>query len=451
MITRTHHNYFTDQDQNSTMSKFQQFISNITAANSAKISPVESLANNNSINLSGLDPKTIKRVLDWQERAISQVRNDVKAWKNGWGMTTAEDDPKNFALQLMYEIDVMNDLMVTSQVENRLNECLGTEFSIKSRKGKTRDEAQTEVVAQSIGIRELITKVWESYLFGYSLVQQHVEVKDGGVMQLVTEDVPRTNVVPKKGRFYRDYTEDKYINYRELPEYGSYLLEFDTKKIGLLNKMVPILLFKKFALSNWSELCEIYGIPPRVIKTDTQNPKMLQRAQRMMADTGSAAWYIIDESEKMEWAQAVTTNGEVFQNILRFLNNEVSMVLSGAIIGQDTQNGNRSKDESAQEMLSKLVKSDLKRIEMTMNTIVIPALVKIGFLKGDILFEFDPTEDLDTLWTRTKDSFSEFDVDPEWVKNKFGIQITGKKQPNQPPTQNPKTNLSLGFLEGFFD
>lgn len=410
-------------------------------------SSISGLNQSNQVNLAGLDKATQKRVLNWQQKALSNVRNDVQQWKNNWAMTTA-DEPKNWPLQLMYENDVMHDLLVTSQVENRLNDCLSVEFSIKSKKGKVKDETQTDLMIQSIGVRELITKIWESHFYGYSLVQQNVFVDENKNLQLTVENIPRTNIVPQLGRFYSDYSEDKFIEYRNLNEYGSYLLEFDSKKLGLFNKLMPVILFKKFALSNWSELCEIYGIPPRVIKTDTQNPSMLNRALRMMMDTGSAAWYIIDESEKMEWAQAVTTNGEVFKNILTFINNEVSMALSGAIIGQDTTNGSRSKDEAAQVMLGKLVKSDLKRIEMTMNTIVIPALVKIGFLKGDIYFEFDPTEDLDKLWTRTKDSFSEFEIDQEWLKNKFGVQIIGKKQSSTPPSNKPN---NLSFFEGFFD
>lgn len=429
---------------------FFQFIAtnvlgNAQSGKSSVFNP--NLKQTNQVNLEGLDSKTMKRVLDWQQKAISQVRSDVKQWKTNWALTTAEDDPKNWALQLMYDNDVMNDLLVTSQIENRINACLGTEFALKSKKGKQKDEIQSELMNQSIGVRSIISSIWEAHFYGYSMVQQSIVVQEDKSLSLEVENVPRTNIVPVKGRFYGDYSQDKFINYRELAEYGSYILEFDTKKLGLLNKLVPIILFKKFALSNWSELCEIYGIPPRVIKTDTQNPQMLNRAQRMMMDTGAAAWYIIDESEKMEWSAAVTTNGEVFQNILNFLNNEVSMVLTGAIIGQDTKNGSFSKDKAGQDMLGSLIKSDLKRIEMTMNTTVIPALIKIGFIKGDIYFEFDATEDLETLWTRTKDSFSEFDVDPEWIKNKFGVQIVGKKQAAAPSN---KTN-NLGFLEGFFD
>ena len=72
-------------------------------------------------------------------------------------------------------------------------------------------------------------------------------------------------------------------------------MEFGSpRNYGLLNKAVPHALFKKFAHSCWSELCEIYGIPPRYIKTNTQDPEMLDRAEQMLRDMGSAAYFIID-------------------------------------------------------------------------------------------------------------------------------------------------------------
>lgn len=382
-----------------------------------------------------------KQVLAWQKKSLSLIRSDVKQWKTAWQMTSA-DEPKNYNLQLLYDTEVMQDALLTSQMENRINKALKTEFAIKSKKSGEKDEQQTMIMAQSLGVRTILTEILLAHYLGYSLLELAVTINDSGELELIVNPVPRTNVVPQNGRFYSDYSEDRFIEYRNLAEYGSYILEFDTGGVGLINKVVPHVLFKKFAFSCWSELCEIFGIPPRVMKTDTQNPSMLNRAKQMMMDTGAAAWFIIDESEKFEWGQGVQTNGDVFKQLIGSENNEIAMLISGAIIGQDTKNGNRSKDESAREVLMELVQSDLKRLEMIMNSKVIPALVKIGFLKGEIRFEFDATEDLDSLWAKTREAWQEFNVDPEWVKDKFGIEITGVKE-NKATGQN----LQLDFFD----
>jgi len=422
------------------MSKIGTLINNIRSDWFGSSQPVTNLA-------AGLTKDQQKKVIQWKDKALSLVRTDIKQWKAAWMDTTAEDDPKNWRLQNIYEYDVALDGLVTSQVENIRDKCLGTEFSLKPKgKGKTTtvDEEQTKKLANSIGFRTIREKITMAQFHGYEIMELSVIQKDGGEQELSVTVLPRTNFVPKKGRFYPDYSEDTHFAYREMPEYGSYLIEIDTGTIGAFNKTVPHALMKRFAYSCWSELCEIFGIPPRVLKTDTQNQQMLNRAVSMMKDIGAAAWYIIDEQEKMDFADGVNTNGDVFKQLKDSLNNELSLLISGVIYGQDTVNGNRSKDESAREIWEERITAYLKREEMIQNSIVIPALISIGFLKGNMEFEFHPTVDLDKLWTRTKDSMTEFDVDPVWLGETFGVKLLGKKQKTTP------TDNKLAAVLDFF-
>lgn len=256
--------------------------------------------------------------------------------------------------------------------------------------------------------------------------------------------MPRQNILPKSGTFLFDYNEEKGIKYRELPQYGTFLLEFGKAgEMGLLNKAIPHCLFKRFATSCYSELCEIYGIPPRVYKTDTQDPQAVSRGKQMMRDMGSAAWFIIDTTEEFEWAKGTTTNGDVYTNLISLCDNQNSLLISGAIIGQDTKHGSYSKDEAGQKLLSKLILADMAMVEMYMNTRVMPALARIGAIPADYIFAWEVSEDLGVLWKRTLEALNHFDIDPEWVKDKFGIAITGKKE------QNPLTP-NLNIAESFF-
>lgn len=242
---------------------------------------------------------------------------------------------------------------------------------------------------------------------------------------------------------YFDYADEKGINYREIPEYGTWLMEFgDKNDLGLLNNAVPHVLFKRFAQSCWSELCEIYGIPPRYMKTNTNDPGMLKRAERMMRDMGSAAWFIIDESEQFEFAQTTATNGDVFNNLIRLCDNQNSLLISGAIIGQDTKNGSRSKDESSQGMLAVLIDSDLSLIEQYWNSVIIPGLLNIGIISKPLTYSYPKAENLDELWTRTKEAATFLEINPEWVKTTFGIDVLGAKK-----EANTAQKLQLDFFD----
>ena len=172
------------------------------------------------------------------------------------------------------------------------------------------------------------------------------------------------------------------------------------------------------------------------MKTNTQDPAMLTRAEQMMRDMGAAAWFIIDETESFEFAKGADTNGDVYNNLIRLCNNEMSLLISGAVIGQDTKNGNESKETISVEMLENLVNADKRMVEGYMNTLVLPALSQIGMLKGELLFSFDPEEDVRLLWTMTKEVLPFMEVDPEWIKTKFGIEVTGTKtQASSPPSE----------------
>lgn len=154
---------------------------------------------------------------------------------------------------------------------------------------------------------------------------------------------------------------------------------------------------------------------------------MMRRSEQMMRDMGSAAWFIIDESEEFQFAQGVQTNGDVYKNLITLCNSEISMVSSGAIIGQDTQNGSRSKDESAQTMLQQLINSDLGLLEEAWNTIIIPAIQELGILPEGLYFAFEITEDITELWSMAKEALPYYDMDIEWLNRKFGLAITAKK------------------------
>ena len=370
-----------------------------------------------------------KRVLSYDLKAVSRAREDIKTWKAALTQAEHPETPKNFRLQQLYSI-VADDALLTSQIENRTNKLYSVSYQLRNASNNEANDVETEKLRDSGLFRQITNAILESIYYGYSLVElQQTENIDREQFYMV-DVIPRTNVVPRLGAFYKDYAEDKFIKYREIREFGIWLLEFDTKGLGLLNKAVKHVLMKDFAQSCWAELCEIYGIPPRYLKTNTQDPEMLKRGAKMMADMGAAAWMIIDNEETLEFADGIQTTGDVYKNLINLCNNEMSMLISGAIIAQDTVNGNRSKDESAQGVLWEKVMEDMVMVQDQWNRFVIPALRKLGIISGDVKFKFDIPEDLKELWSRVVQALPHYDIDPAWVKEKFGIEVTGKKTPN---------------------
>lgn len=377
-------------------------------------------------NLSAELPETKKRKDTWNDKialkTVSQARQDIDTWKSAVRMALAAQNPRRARLQALYD-DILLDALLTSQVENRKKQVTGATFTLKDANGEI-DEENTEALKAAPWLPALLAAQVDSILRGSTLVEFY---NPGNGLKLRT--INRRNVEPREGVLFWDENDSKGINYREAREYGWWVLEFgEYNDLGLLNKAVPHVLFKRFAQSCWSELCEIYGIPPRYIKTNTQDPVMLSRAEQMMRDMGAAAWFIIDDTEELQFAQGIKTDGDVYKNLINLCNNETSLLISGAVIGQDTEHGNRSKEQESAKALARLIESDKVLLEGQWASMVMPALVKLGLLPEGLTFYFEPEEDLTSLWEKTKDTFQYFDVDPDWIKQKFGIEVTAAKQ-----------------------
>ena len=364
-------------------------------------------------------PKTV-------QKPVSLMRNDIKSWKQAFQASVRPEDPKNDLIQALFE-RTMEDGLLTSQIENRRTKLFSIDWNLVNSKGEIDEDATKEL--KDAGVYRTLTKHASNALYyGYSLVELDI-VKDlDGKDKLNIELIDRQHVTPQNGRFYPDLHKEEFIEYRELREFGNFILEFQSDEYALINKAVKHVLMKDFAQSCWAELCEIYGIPPRFMKTDTQNKQLLNRAEAMMRDMGAAAWFIIDENEEFQFAEGVSSSGDVYNELMKVCNNENSMLVSGAIIAQDTKNGNRSKDESAQDVLWEKVMEDVVISQDHWNKIILPALVRIGFIPEGYTLEYVIPEDLESLWQKVIALMAYADVNLEWVEEKFGIEIDGKRE-----------------------
>ncbi len=371
-------------------------------------------------------PDPPKRKDTWNDKiqlkTISQARQDMATWKAATRAALNVEMPRRARIQELFD-NISLDALLTSQIENRKKQVVGASFTLKDANGEINEEL-TEALKAAPWLPSLLGAQVDSVFRG-TTVCEFYNTGDG----LNIRTINRRNVEPRAGMILLDENDTSGIMYREAKEYRWWVLEFgDPEDLGLLNKAVPHVLFKRFAQSCWSELCEIYGIPPRYIKTNTQDTVMLSRAEQMMRDMGAATWFIIDDTEELEFADGINTNGDVYKNLIQLSNNELSMLISGAVIGQDTVNGNKSKEVVSAKALGRLIEADKVTLEGQWASMVMPALTKLGVLPEGLTFCFEPEEDLTSLWEKTKDSFQYYDVDPDWIKSKFGIEVTGQKK-----------------------
>lgn len=351
---------------------------------------------------------------------IRRYRTDILDWRTALKASENVDNPNPVRLFDIYH-DVLIDALFTSQLENRMLMVTGADFELQNEADEP-DLESTKKLSGAMFFPDLQERLHETIWWHHSLFELGMEKGEVNV-----ELIPRKHVRPKKGIFLKRQYDTEGIAYRQMKEYGSWLIEAKRGSYpGLLNKAVPHILIKRFAQSCWSEFCEIYGMPIRTLKTNTSDPEMLAQAEKMMASLGSNPWAIIDESETMEYAEQVGSNGEVYKALIALCNSELSLLASGAIIGQDTEHGNYSKDKVGSGVLENRVFADMTWIENVWTSTILPALYRIGFLPPGLKFRYKIVEDLDGLWKKTYEASQHYNVDGAWIYDKFGIPVTPK-------------------------
>lgn len=378
-----------------------------------------------------------KNPLEWDPRPVSDFVLDIERYRKALRVAQSLN-PTFYLLMDVYEKTLV-DTFLSSQIENRFTQTLSAKFNLKKSDG-TVDEKATEALEYSPIHKFLVQQKLDSILWGNSLVKIDYDTL-GNIAGVL---MPRTNINPIEGLFFKDYTQQNGISYRDMPEFGTWYLEYRNTQepLGLLKKCVPQVVIKRFAQIYWSEHAEIFSTPPRVVKTNTRDTKMMARAKKMMEDYGRSAYFIIDNAENFEFANQIQTKGEIYQELMKACQNELSLILSGAVVGQDTKVGSNAKEVASQDLLWYRVQSDMKMVEQMYNQITLPALVKHGIVPDGLHFEFEPAEDIAQLWTFTSQAMPYYDFDPAWLKDKFGIEVIQK-------SNNTGTGLSAKpfFLE----
>ena len=350
-------------------------------------------------------------------------RKDISDWQRAKQAALRVDAPRFSQLQELFDY-IMDDAHLSAQVLLRKSMPLGSEFELIRPNGNP-DEQATTAFSNLPAVRRILDAILDARLYGYTLIE--LDPHPGQPDPLSFSVIDRRHIDPRNGFVLIDTSDTTGIPYREMREFGTYVLEFRGEGLGILDKAVPHVLFKRFAQSCWSEFCEVCGMPPRVIKTNTQDPNLRDKYLEMLSNYGSGANGVIDIDDEMIFVATNASNGEAYENLIRLCSNELSLLINGAVLGQDTRYGSNSKEETSADLNAKLIKFDFDFLEANMNTTVLPALSALGIIPDGLRFRFRQQEDTSELFSQTIQAAQYFDIDPQWVKEKFGIEVIGPR------------------------
>lgn len=363
----------------------------------------------------------------------------------------AAENPEKPNRELLYKLfhNILSDVDLTAEWETKRKlRLMATSFSLYDADNKPNDEATKFL--KNKWFASLIGHALDSRLFGHSLVEIKSLTPEGLIANV--ELAPRRHVIPEKGLFIQKIGDEKGILYREDPAYAQWLFEFGEKDdLGLLAKLVPYILFQRFALSAWSEYGEKFVMPLRVAKTNTKDSESLNRLDAMMLDMATASYAILDKEEEVEFIQSSSTDGtSVYDKLMERCAAKISKLLNGSVIGEASQGGSRSKEEVGQDIQDVVTEGDFMWIEGIMNQEIIPRLILMGYPFEGLSFKYERSEDLTTLWNIYNGILKYYEIDEEHITDKFNVPVTKRTTPvSDGATNVPKNATAQG--ESFFE
>lgn len=407
--------------------------------NFKKNTPIESPSN---AMISGRkNPKIIEVVQNFKDNS----RKDIDKWRKALQMAYHPENPK---LNFLYDLldDLKTDGHLQSQIQMRKMSTLNTDFQVINRKSGDINEDLTFILRQQ-WFYDFLDYALDSILYGTSIVE--FSVFNGEKININL--IPRRNTAPAKKRIYPDVTKDAFIDYTN-PQFSKWVIQIGkSDDLGILNNIIPNIIWKRNVMQSWAEFCEKFGLPLITATTNTSDATVIDSVNTMLLALGEAGTATFPMGTEIKFNEADRTDAyNVYKQFMQSNADEISKQLVGSTMLSD-QGSNRSQTEVHERTLDeKISQADKRNIGFVVNDLLFPLLQMQGYsISPDDFFEFKTAEqeiDLVQLWTVTNGLLtSGFPVEQDWISKTFNIPFEGKKKIQS--GNEPTINTAAAYFE----
>lgn len=365
-----------------------------------------------------------------QQQTQQLTKKDIGAWRQAWQMAINYEEPRRASLYDVYT-DTLIDNHLQGCIAQRKGRTLQKKFVIRGRDGKEDDQARRYF--ENEWFMQFLDLALDAVWWGHSLIQ-FGDIVRGDVPRFTDcELVPRKHVVQEFGVITPEVGGDirAGIPYRE-GELADWCVEFGgTRSLGLLLNVAPQCISKKNMLAYWDMFGEIFGMPLRIGYTPSQNTKEWNTISSMLSKMGAAGWALLPTGTEIEIKE--TSRGDaynVYDKRIDRANSEISKANLGQTMTID--NGSSlSQSETHLEVFNNICRGDATILQYGINNRLIPLMVRHGFQLEGRTFEWDDAASYTPAEQRENERLilQYFDVNPDYFRDKYKIDITGVKSP----------------------
>lgn len=383
--------------------------------------------------------KARKVVVELQRTTDALTRKDIKDWRDAWQMAINVDSPNRQRLYDIYN-DVEVDAHLSGCVEQRVGFVMARSFKITDAGGDEVEEAAHYF--DQAWFKQLARYVLEANYWGHSLIELGDIATDGDGCPCYTDVklIPRKHVIPEYGRVVQQLGQDwqSGIDYRQQP-FADWLIEVGRPdNLGLYLKAALHTIPKKNMLAFWDTFGEIFGMPMRIARTTSRDPKVIAEINGMLRDSAANLTAVTGMDTEIEFVES--GKGDAF-NVYDKRVDRCNSELSKLIIGQTMtieDGSSLSQSETHLEVFQNLVDSDCDMLRDVINNRLLPRMVKHGFPLKGMRFDWDYSVDYTPEQQKAYEEMvlQHYKVDPKYFEEKYGMPCEDKPEPVMVPPQD---------------
>src|ERR1035437_3517806 len=201
-------------------------------------------------------------------QTLWRTTQDISTFRNALLRAENIQAPNRTELYRLYK-DIVLDAHLSSTIQNRKASILSSDFII-SRNGQE-DEELTKVLLDIPWLYDFINLSLDAKYYGFSLIEFNENFDSVSL-------IPRQNVKPEFGIFTMNLGDITGPSFLDAP-FNDWCIGVGSKTdLGILIQASPLVLWKKNAIIAYSEFCEIFGLPLRVLKLDNINDLSTKQA-----------------------------------------------------------------------------------------------------------------------------------------------------------------------------
>ena len=351
------------------------------------------VSSGNALVLAKDQQRVKKMLIELATQSQALTKKDIKDWRSAWQMALNVENPSR---QRLYDIytDVDADMHLSGAVEQRKNKVLRKSFKLVDSKGKENPEA-TEML-ETKWFKDLLMYALDSRYWGHSLIElgDIIEV-DGKRSYNGVKLIPRKHVIPEYGVITIEPGDEpkKGISYRD-GNITDWVIEAGSdNNLGLFLKCAAHTIPKKNMLAFWDQFGEIFGMPIRIGKTTSRDPKEHSKIEALLDGMGAAPWALFPDGTEIEIKE--TTRGDAFNIYDRRIERANSELSKGVLNQTMTLDSGSSLSQSEVHLniFEEVVDRDADMIRDIINDQLLPRMIKHGFKLQGLRFCWDETVD----------------------------------------------------------